>query len=475
MSGKRPRPNDDSSGSDSEPNLTTFPPIIPMDSDRSDTAADPRSSPTTASGTDLGPSSSRTRNTDPGMKPTTSGPDTEPFLHSGGSYVVITPKDESVSFRRINIFWPAKYLHSICGGVEMEIETPANGSLIVRTQSRAQTKALLKIDSFCEKPVTVALHSSRNTTKGTIFAPEMRFMTEDEILDGLRYEGVSHVRRLTSFKDGQRRDTSLLVITFDTNILPKTLLAGHIRYEVRVFVPNPLRCFSCQRFGHSSKFCKQTPRCQKCGEAPHGDSDCSAPVKCLSCNSTEHDTNSNKCPVWKHEKEICAEKATKGVSYQQARRTVEQRNPTPGNKSYAQAAKKQTTTSETQTDPLPQLPPLKLLSPVDTEPTPSTQTSTSTDTADLDPNHAEPQPSMDAPSPQATARSGAWQTARGRGRAGPAGPSRPAAISPQFHSPALERTERQGRPADRVSTGRNRSQSQSIGRYLSRGGDFSQT
>ena len=299
-----------------------------MDSDRP-AAADLRSSPTTAPGTDLRPSSNHARTTDPGMNLTTSGPDTEPYLHPGGSYVVITPKDANVSFRRINVFWPTKYLRSICGAENLEIETPANGSLIVRTQSRSQTKALLKVTSFCEKPVTVSLHSSRNSTKGTIFAPEMRFMTEAEILDGLKCEGVSHVRRLTSFKDGQRRDTSLLVLTFETTSLPDTLLAGYIRYDVRVFVPNPLRCFQCQRFGHASKFCKQTARCSKCGEAPHDNAPCSAPTKCLSCESRDHATNSTQCPVWKKEKEICSVKVTTGVSYQQARRTVEAANPEP--------------------------------------------------------------------------------------------------------------------------------------------------
>ena len=464
MSGKRPR-HGDSSGSDSDSNLASSL-DIPMDSDRP-AAADLRSSPTTAPGTDLSPSSSRTRTTDPGMNPTTSGPDTEPWLHPGGSYVVITPKDEGVSFRRINVFWPTKYLRSICGAENLEIETPANGSLIVRTQNRAQTKALLKITSFCEKPVTVSIHPSRNSTKGTIFAPEMRFMSEAEILEGLKCEGVSHVRRLTTFRDGQRKDTSLLVLTFETTDLPDTLLAGYIRYDVRVFVPNPLRCFNCQKFGHSSKFCKQAARCPKCGEAPHDGSPCAAPIKCLSCQSPDHTTSSTQCPVWRKEKEICAVKVTNGVSYQQARKTVEAANPESSKKSYAAAAKTQTVSVETQTDLIPQLPPLTLLPPVSPVPAVGTQTSvlaTPEPSAPQTDRHRSPC----TPSPQATARPGTWQTARGRGRAGP---GRQATASPHTHSPTRDRSERQARPAVRVAMGKNRSQSQSVGRYPPRGGN----
>ena len=172
-------------------------PTIPPSSDpRSSLTSDLDQSQTTAPGTDPRSSSGHARKTDP-----------EPYLESSGSFLTIKPTDENVSFRKINMFWPTKQLEAICGTGLLQIETPANGSLIVKTETRAQTKKLLACTKFCEKKVTVSLHHARNTRTGTIFAPEMRFMSEDDILEGLRPEGVSHVRRLTSFKDGKRRDT----------------------------------------------------------------------------------------------------------------------------------------------------------------------------------------------------------------------------------------------------------------------------
>ena len=88
-------------------------------------------------------------------------------------------------------------------------------------------------------------------------------MTEDEILSDLRGDGVTHIRRLTTFKDGQRRDTSLLVLTFNSTSLPEKLNIGWLRKDVRVFIPNPLRCFKCRRFGHGSSTCRQSARCQR--------------------------------------------------------------------------------------------------------------------------------------------------------------------------------------------------------------------
>ena len=89
----------------------------------------------------------------------------------------------------MNIFWLRKQISAISGPVDVEIEAPANGTLILKTTSRVQTRALLKITAFCVKQVTVSLHQSRNSCKGTIFAPELRRMSEDEILADLRGDG----------------------------------------------------------------------------------------------------------------------------------------------------------------------------------------------------------------------------------------------------------------------------------------------
>ena len=94
------------------------------------------------------------------------GQSTELTLDPLGSYVVVKPVDEAFSFRKINVFWPSKQLQCVCGTSKLSIECPSNGSMIVKTESSAQTKALLKITQFCSKPVTVSLHSVTGTRRG---------------------------------------------------------------------------------------------------------------------------------------------------------------------------------------------------------------------------------------------------------------------------------------------------------------------
>ena len=226
----------------------------------------------------------------------------EPLHSPSGSFLVVKPCDDGVSFCRMNVFWPRKQILAICGAVDIEIEAPAKGTLILKTTSRVQTRALLKVTTFCGKQVTVTFHQSRNSCKGTIFAPELRHMYDEEILADLKGDGVTHIRPITTFKDGQRRDTNLLVLTFDSTLLPEQINNGWLRKTIRVFIPNPLRCFKCHRFGNGSSSCRQSARCSQCGEAPHDGSECTAPKVCLSCGSSNHLVSSSQCPVWKEEK-----------------------------------------------------------------------------------------------------------------------------------------------------------------------------
>ena len=464
MSGKRKKGRTDDSDTDS---LASDHPPDTMDC----TLTDPRSNladgsdlPGLPDDSDLPPAQAQAStsataaacSSDPGSDPRSSSHAARPSTASDsrsnpdaqqlnplGSYVVITPVNSDVSFRKVNVFWPEKQIRAICG-VPLHHEAPANGTLIIKTEKRAQTKLLLATKVFCEKPVTVSLHPTRNSVKGTIFAPELRHMTEDEIAEGLAGENVTHVRRMTTFRDNQRRDTSLLTLTFNLLWLPEHVYAGRLRYQVRPFIPNPMRCFKCQRYGHGSRNCNKDARCKACGQTPHDGSPCTSPKMCLSCKSTDHVVDSKDCPDWKREKEVCSVHVTEKVSYPEARRIVEQRMPTPAAGSYAQRAQStadthsvppppppraQTTSCATQTDLLPGIPPLQCLPPLTS--TSSDVTTTQTQTPDtLQPATTRSESRVNVTS----------DLHRDRSRS----PARQATIRPQ-----PEQTQRIGRPADR--------------------------
>ena len=80
--------------------------------------------------------------------------------------------------------------------------------------------------------------------------------SEKEILDEMKPQGVTAVKRFRVKKDGQLKDTSTFVFTFNTSVLPPTIKIAFLRVNVEIYIPNPLRCFYCQQYGHHEDRCK---------------------------------------------------------------------------------------------------------------------------------------------------------------------------------------------------------------------------
>ena len=73
-------------------------------------------------------------------------------------------------------------------------------------------------------------------------------MTEMEIRMKLQEQGVAEVHRVTVKKDTKKVPTSTLFLTFSTPDLPKEITVGYLKVKVALFVPNPMRCFNCNKF-----------------------------------------------------------------------------------------------------------------------------------------------------------------------------------------------------------------------------------
>ncbi|GBM70034.1 hypothetical protein AVEN_235027-1 [Araneus ventricosus] len=208
---------------------------------------------------------------------------------------------------------------------------------------------LIECPSFKSHRVS-HFHSSSVTLQdlGVISCGELLNESEEKITEELKSQGVIHVRRITMRRDGQLLNTKHLILTFDSNKLPEHIKAGYMRLSVRAYIPNSLRCFKCQSFGHSKTSCRGTLTCARCAEVGHESTDCTRTEKCINCKG-KHTSFSRNCFAWKQEKEIISTKIKNQISYQEARKLIKSRTPTPGN-SYVSAVKKSTAPS-TQTNP----------------------------------------------------------------------------------------------------------------------------
>ncbi|XP_071151831.1 uncharacterized protein [Mytilus edulis] len=57
---------------------------------------------------------------------------------------------------------------------------------------------------------------------------------------------------------------------------PPSITLGCFGIRVDMFIPNPIRCFTCQKFGHGSKQCRGKQRCFKCSDEGHEGTNCSS-------------------------------------------------------------------------------------------------------------------------------------------------------------------------------------------------------
>ena len=166
-----------------------------------------------------------------------------------------------------------------------------NGTLLVKTTRKTQTENLKKQTSFFGVPVEVTEHKSLNSSKGIIRNPILRAETEENILEYLKPQGVSHMKRLTIRKIHEIVNTNTLLLTFNSVVTQKTLKIFYQIIQVEMYVPNPHRCFDCQKFGHHESNCPADVGsvCEKCGTGNHGHltSQCKDQAKCVNCGENQ--------------------------------------------------------------------------------------------------------------------------------------------------------------------------------------------
>ena len=208
-----------------------------------------------------------------------------------------------------------------------------NGSYLVDCKTPKASKLLLKNDgrSWCDRPIKVSVHKGLNTSKGVLRCADLQGCPEQEIQKELESQGVLEVKRVHVTKDGQRVPTNTLFLTFAMASLPESVKVGYIKAKVSPFVPSPLRCFRCQKFGHTSTNCSAKEVCRECGKDKH-EGECSESPKCVNCEG-EHSSTSKNCPKWKLEVEIQRIKTLDKCSFTEARKRASAYVPI--NQSYA--------------------------------------------------------------------------------------------------------------------------------------------
>lgn len=231
---------------------------------------------------------------------------------------------QSHNLSRINPMKLYTCLNNLCGEIE-NLTHLRNGGLLLECKSSNQAKTLLKtkILSFSNPELQVNIQTtislSKETCAGKIYAPELQDMTLNEILDLLKPSGAIEIQKLLT--GTSKAHVPLYIIKFLGTTCPEQIKIGYSRYNVDKYIPNPLCCSKCWRWGHGSKFCRNRKICRNCGRENHLHENCTLQPHCINCRGG-HSATSPLCPVLQREKNICKIHVEKQITLKEARQQV---------------------------------------------------------------------------------------------------------------------------------------------------------
>ena len=277
-------------------------------------------------------------------------------------FLIIESTKPDQPLAKLSPFVIEKVLVSIAGSPK-SVKKLNSGSLLVEIEKAKHAENLMKLTRFFEIPAKCYPHTSLNTSRGIIRCPDLAGVSEEEIVSNLADQNVTAARRITIFRDNVRRNTNTIVLTFNTSILPRVLKVGYLKVPVDMYIPNPLQCYACFKFGHHERKCKLyrgDELCRRCGITSythHDENKCTNEIKCVNCGE-DHPSTSRTCKIWKREKEVVTIKYKEGLSFPEARKIVEARynlsfstvvKTNKNNSVQLKDAQTQTTNASTQT------------------------------------------------------------------------------------------------------------------------------
>ena len=124
-------------------------------------------------------------------------------------------------------------------GTLKSIKRLRDGSFQVECGKRAQAQNLLRTNRFIDRPVRVSIHKTLNSSRGVIRCLDLAGLSEVDIRDELKDQGVGGVNRVTLKKEGKVIPTNTLFLMFSSLDLPKEITVGYLKGKVALFVPNP--------------------------------------------------------------------------------------------------------------------------------------------------------------------------------------------------------------------------------------------
>ena len=178
----------------------------------------------------------------------------------------------------------------------------------IKTTCKEQSQAYLKLTELGGYKVRVYPHTNLNAIQGTVILPhDIKYtLDEESLLESLQYR-YKNVKKIETYKVKNKNHPSKHIqigkISFAGDQLPSKILIMGQNREVRPYVPKPLQCMKCSRYGHSDTKCRNIAVCAYCSSDQHPTKwECGAPL-CVNCKAHHH-ARTKTCPYYIYNTEL---------------------------------------------------------------------------------------------------------------------------------------------------------------------------
>ena len=137
-------------------------------------------------------------------------------------FLVVESSSDGLPLSKLSPFAVQKGFQAVAGTLK-SIKRLRDGSFLVECGKRAQAQNILRTNRFIDRPVRVSIHKTLNSSRGVIRCRDLADMSEVEIRDELKDQGVVGVNRVTLKKEGNVIPTNTLFLTFGSPELPKEI------------------------------------------------------------------------------------------------------------------------------------------------------------------------------------------------------------------------------------------------------------
>ena len=139
------------------------------------------------------------------------------------------------------------------------VKATRNNTLIMEVKTKKYAELLWRTTTLHNMKIKAYPHGSLNISEEKVRSPEVATCAFEQIKQNLKKQLVTDVKRISK-KNNQIIDTNTYILTFNSP-KPPILKICDIT-NVDIYIPNPLRCYNCQKFGHHVIRCTRAKICK---------------------------------------------------------------------------------------------------------------------------------------------------------------------------------------------------------------------